>query len=80
MNQSRLTSFIEAFVNTIVGFTITLILLPLVNYSLGIKMTNYQTGMSTFLFTIISVARGYVIRRFFNNLEFIKKKLINLFL
>lgn len=32
-------------------------------------------GLSTLLFTIISVVRGFVIRRFFNNLFWIKNKL-----
>ncbi len=76
MTQSKLGSFIEACVNTAIGFIVTIIALPFVNYFCDIHMTGSQMGWSTFIFTIISVARGFVIRRFFNNLDWIKKFLI----
>jgi len=78
MNQSKIESLIEACVNTIVGFLITISFLPIVNYICGIEMTAKQMSLSTFLFTIISVARGYFIRRFFNNLEWLKTKAKNI--
>lgn len=74
MNQSKIESFIEAVVNTVVGFLITIFFLPIVNYICGISMSGGQMALSTFIFTIISVARGYFIRRFFNNLEWLKTK------
>lgn len=78
--QSRLESLIEAIVNTSVGFTITLVMLPIVNYICGIQMSGGQMTASTALFTVISVARGYAIRRWFNNLrafkQFIKKQIL----
>lgn len=66
MKQSKLESFIEACVNTMFGLLITGSLLPFVNRLCGIEMTLGQASASTILFTIISVARGYIIRRFFN--------------
>jgi len=75
MNQTRIESLVEAFVNTLVGFCITIFFLPIVNKLCGIEMSPSQMGISTFLFTIISVLRGFVIRRFFNNLYWIKNKL-----
>lgn len=75
MNQTRLTSLVEAIVNTAIGFTITIVMLPIVNYICGIEMSGGQMTLSTTLFTIISVVRGYVIRRFFNNLVGIKNLL-----
>ncbi len=75
MNQNKLESLIEACVNTVIGFAITMFFLPIVNYICGIHMTGSQMGISTFIFTIISVARGYFIRRFFNNLQWLKGKI-----
>lgn len=75
MNQTKIESLIEAIVNTFIGFLITITFLPIVNRICGIHMTGGQMGLSTLLFTIISVVRGFVIRRFFNNLFWIKNKL-----
>lgn len=80
MNQTKLESLIEACVNTIVGFLITLFFLPIVNYIVGIHMTGGQMTYSTALFTIISVARGYFIRRFFNNLYWLKNRVKRIFI
>lgn len=66
MNQTKLGSLIEAITNTFIGFLITITLLPLVNWICDIEMTVGQASLSTLLFTIISVIRGYLIRRFFN--------------
>lgn len=75
MAQSKAESFVEAIVNTTVGLTVTMIALPLVNGLLGISMSVGQMSLSTVIFTGISIARGYIIRRFFNDLHFIKSKL-----
>ena len=64
--QSRWMSFLEACINTLVGFLITIFFLPWVNKICGIQMTAGQAGLSTLLFTLISVARGFLIRRWFN--------------
>lgn len=73
-SQTRLESLVEAAVNTAVGFLITIFFLPIVNWICGIEMSGGQMTISTALFTVISVARGYVIRRFFDNLSWIKNK------
>lgn len=77
MKQTKLESFIEACVNTLVGFLITIVFLPIVNRMCGIRMSATQMTLSTALFTIISVIRGYVIRRFFegNIAKFLLRKL-----
>lgn len=67
-DQSRLESFVESCVNTFIGFAINFAanwyLLPLV---FGIRVTLHDNLILGALFTIISVARSYVIRRFFNS-------------
>lgn len=65
MSQSRKESLIEASVNTAIGLLITFAFLPVVNKICGIEMSGGQMTLSTVLFTIISVGRGYLIRRFF---------------
>ena len=65
-SQTRLGSFIEAWINVFVGFGINyvanLLILPLFGYTPTL-WENFQIGV---LFTVVSVARSYVIRRWFN--------------
>lgn len=66
MNQTRLGSFIEAWINVLIGFGINfvanLLILPLVGFHISISQ-NLFIGV---LYTFVSVARSYVIRRWFN--------------
>lgn len=66
MEQSRLGSFYEACINTVIGFTINyianLLIFPLFGWSVGLG-ENFLLGL---LYTGISVARSYVVRRWFN--------------
>lgn len=66
MTQTRLGSFIEACMNVLIGFWINffanLVILPLIGFHISIS-DNFYIG---FLYTIISVARSYVVRRWFN--------------
>lgn len=68
MNQTRLGSFIEAWVNVAIGFginfTANLLILPLFGFDISIKQ-NLSLGL---IYTGISVARSYVVRRWFNAL------------
>lgn len=66
MNQSRLGSLIESLTNVVIGFAINwtanMLILPL----FGFHVTGGQAfGIGVF-FTFISVARSYVLRRWFN--------------
>ncbi len=66
MTQTRRGSLIEATVSTAVGLVISLIatmkLLPLV----GIESTMSQNVQLTVYFTAVSIARSYLLRRYFN--------------
>jgi hypothetical protein len=66
MNQTRLGSLIEAIVNIIIGFGINfaanLIVLP----RFGFDVKPAQAFGIGLIFTVISIARSYVIRRWFN--------------
>lgn len=66
MNQSKIESLIETIINTAIGYLVALasqlIVFPMVGIDVPIS-TNLEIGA---WFTVISVARGYVIRRWFN--------------
>lgn len=66
MKQTKLESLFEAFINTLFGFCVTYFALPYVNALCGIEMNGKQEFWSIVLFTILSVIRGYIVRRFFN--------------
>lgn len=62
--QTRVESFIEAWVNVAIGFSINfvanLVILPTFGFSTLTLGQNFIIGM---IYTVISVARSYVIRR-----------------
>ena len=64
--QSKKYSIIESVTNTVIGlvtsFIIQLIIYPLLNIHVSIG----QNVVITFVFLIVSIVRGYVIRRIFN--------------
>jgi hypothetical protein len=66
MNQTRLGSFIEAVINTCIGFAINftanMFIFPLFGFHITVS-ENFVLGL---LYTVISVVRSYCIRRWFN--------------
>lgn len=66
MNQTKLGSFIEACINVLIGFTINFIANMLILPLIGFHITPGQNLFIGVLYTIISVARSYVVRRWFN--------------
>ena len=66
MSQSKIGSLIEALVNIAIGFSINflanMLILPLFGYHITLT-TNLQLGV---IYTGISIARSYCIRRWFN--------------
>jgi len=67
VTQTRLGSLIEAWVNVFIGFWINfwanMLILPLMGFTSLTLTTNFVIGA---IYTVISVARSYVIRRWFN--------------
>ena len=70
--QTRTQSLIEAWANVVVGFGINfsanLVILPLFGYTPSLR-DNFVIGL---LYTVVSLARSYVLRRWFNGLKFRK--------
>lgn len=67
MNQSKLASLIEALASTAIGFVLSIVLSYIVYPMHGHSFTFAQNVSITTIFTIASVARGYVVRRWFND-------------
>lgn len=70
MSQTILGSIVESWVNILIGFSINftanMLILPLFGFSSLTLEKNFIIG---FLYTIISLVRSFVIRRFFNNMK-----------
>lgn len=64
--QTRKGSLIEACINVLIGFWINffanLLILPLIGFNISVSQ-NLFIGL---LYTLISIARSYAIRRWFN--------------
>lgn len=68
--QTKVGSFVEAWANILVGFTINycanLVILPM----FGLPVTAADAFWIGVAFTVISLVRSYVLRRWFNGLRF----------
>lgn len=66
MNQTRLGSLYEAWINVAIGyainFTANWLIFPMFGWHISLSQ-NLALGV---LYTVISVARSYLIRRYFN--------------
>lgn len=66
MRQTKLGSFYESCINVAIGFSINfianLVILPLFGFNITLT-DNLYIGL---LYTVISVARSYVVRRWFD--------------
>jgi len=71
MKQTRFGSFVEAWANIAVGFgiswTANMLVLPAFGFQTLTAAKAFYIGI---VFTAISLARSYVIRRWFNGLRF----------
>ena len=64
--QKKIISLIESVTNTSIGFTVSLCLQLIIYPIMGIPVTFGQNIVITIVFTVVSVLRGYVVRRWFN--------------
>lgn len=66
MKQTRVDSFMEAVTNTLIGFVISLITQVILARVYHIPMSWGTMLQVVGWFTIVSVARQYILRRLFN--------------
>lgn len=64
--QTKRGSFIEAVVNVVLGYWISFTANALVLPYFGFHITTKQNLQIGVIFTVISLVRSYVIRRYFN--------------
>ena len=64
-DQRRLESLVETVIGVAIGFLVSVTAWPAVAWLHGIEYTFSSNLSITGIFTILSVARGYVVRRFF---------------
>lgn len=66
MSQTRLGSFIEAWINVAIGFGINFIANLCIFPLFGFHITLSENLVLGLLYTLISVVRSYCVRRWFN--------------
>ena len=66
MQQSKLESLAEVCLNVGIGWVIALITQFIVFPMFGIDVTVGEQLLISVIFTVVSIIRGYVIRRWFN--------------
>ncbi len=67
--QTKRHSLIEAITNTAVGFIISLLSTFIIFPIVGVESTGTKNIIITLFFTIISIIRGYILRRIFNKVK-----------
>ena len=65
-SQSKLESLIETCLNVLIGFCISFSAWPVVASIFDLPYSTAQNLGITGIFTALSITRGYVVRRFFN--------------
>jgi hypothetical protein len=70
MAQTKAGSIAEAFANIAVGFSINWVANMIVLPAFGFHVTGAQAFHIGLVFTVISLVRSYVLRRWFNGLRF----------
>lgn len=68
--QSKLGSFIEAWANIAVGFAINFTANMMILPHFGFDITAGKAFWIGVIFTVISLVRSYILRRWFNGLKF----------
>ena len=64
--QTKKQSLIESLTNTFIGFAVSFASTFFIFPIMGMKTSVGSNFVITIYFTVISILRGYVIRRYFN--------------
>ena len=67
MSQSKLSSFLEAVANTLIGYVINIAVQFIVYPFYGASFTISQNIQIGLIFMVVSLTRSFVIRRYFND-------------
>lgn len=66
MKQSKKQSLKETVISTFIGLAVSLITQIVVFPLYGMEVSFNQNIQITIIFTVVSIARGYFVRRYFN--------------
>jgi hypothetical protein len=77
MKQSRAMSLLEAVTNVVIGYGVAVVTQILIFPLFGLHTTLVQNLMMGAIFTIVSIARSYVLRRLFEAIRVREAKLPN---
>jgi hypothetical protein len=66
VNQTRLGSLIETATNTLIGFCVSFVAWPPAAWFFDIPFDRAQHFGIILFFTVLSITRGFVVRRWFN--------------
>ena len=72
--QKKRHSLIEAIINTLAGFIVSLLIQLVIYPLMDIPVRFEQNLIITSVFTLASILRGYVIRRIFNRINVVYPK------
>jgi hypothetical protein len=67
--QNRKLSLAESLTNTFTGLLVSFIIQLIIYPLLDIPVRLEQNILITFVFTLASIGRGYIVRRYFNKLR-----------
>jgi len=67
--QTRLQSFIESMINVAIGYGVALASQILIFPFFGIHISLSDNLLIGAFFTVISIVRGYLVRRLFNKIH-----------
>ena len=71
--QTKKQSLIESITNILIGYTISVIAQAIIYPLFWINIWTWKNLMIWAIFTIISLVRNYIIRRYFNKKEKLEK-------
>lgn len=66
-DQTRLVSILEVCMGTAIGYVVSFLLWPVVAHIYHLPYSYQQNFGITGIFTVASLIRGYVVRRYFAN-------------
>lgn len=69
MKQSRTMSLVEAFANVVVGYGVAVITQLLIFPLFGLRTTLAENLAIGAIFTVVSIARSFALRRLFERLR-----------
>lgn len=74
MSQTRRGSLCETITGTAIGFTISLLIYQFVITPLQLPPGWSSSALVTIIFTVVSILRGYALRRLFNKLRLFNER------